>query len=40
VGVKVEVKKMKKVDTRTTRFEDRYNNRSPAMAPEMLVGIA
>jgi hypothetical protein len=37
---KVEIKKIKKIDTRTTRFEDRYNNRSSAMAPEMLVGIS
>ena len=25
--------------TRTTRYEDRYSNRSPAMAPESLLGI-
>jgi hypothetical protein len=30
----------RKIDTRTTRFEDRYNNRSLATAPEMLVGIS
>jgi hypothetical protein len=33
-------KKMKKMDTRTTRFEDRYNKCSLATAPEMLVGIS
>jgi hypothetical protein len=27
-------------DTRTTRFEDRDNNRSLAIVPEMLVGIS
>jgi hypothetical protein len=39
-GVKVEFKKAKKIYMRTTRFEDRYDNRSPATAPEMLVGIS
>jgi hypothetical protein len=33
-------RKMKKMDTRTTRFEDRYDNRSSATAPEMLLGIS
>jgi hypothetical protein len=33
-----EDEKQRKINTRTTRFEDRYNNRSPATAPEMLVG--
>jgi hypothetical protein len=32
--------KSKIKDTRTTRFEDRYNNRSLATTPKMLVGIA
>ena len=32
-------RKEKRKDTRTTRYEDRYNNRSPAMAPESLLGI-
>jgi hypothetical protein len=39
-GVKVEFKKTKKVDARTTRFKDRHDNRSPAMALEMLVCIS
>jgi hypothetical protein len=26
-------------DTRTTGYEDRYNNRSPATVPESLLGI-
>jgi hypothetical protein len=37
-GVKVE--ETKKINMRTTRFEDRYNNHYPATAPEMLVGIS
>ena len=36
-GVKVEEKKAK--DMRVTRYEGRYNNRSPATAPESLLGI-
>ena len=36
-GVKVEEKKSK--DMRMTMFEERYNNRSPATAPESLLGI-
>ena len=32
-------RKGKRKDTRSTRFEDNYNNRSPATAPEMLVVI-
>jgi hypothetical protein len=47
-GAKVEVRKkrnkgydffLKKIRGRT-RFEERYNNRSPATAPEMLVGVS
>jgi hypothetical protein len=30
----------KRINTRTTRFEDRYDNCSPATAPGMLVGIS
>ena len=33
-------RKNKRKDTRATRFEDNYGNHSPAMAPEMLVGIS
>ena len=33
-------RKNKRKDTRATRFEDNYDNRSPAMALEMLVGIS
>ena len=32
--------KVKERIHRKTRFEDNYNNRSPATAPEMLVGIS
>ena len=38
VGVKEE--KIKERIHRQTRFEDNYSNRSPAMVPEMLVGIS
>jgi len=42
-GVKVEVRKnmifIEKIKGRT-RFEDRYNNCSPSMAPEMFVDIS
>jgi hypothetical protein len=36
-GVKDEGRNAK--DMRTTRYEERYNNRYPAMAPESLLGI-
>jgi hypothetical protein len=36
----VEVEENKKIHTRSTRFEDRYDNYSPTIAPEMLVGIS
>jgi hypothetical protein len=36
-GVKIAERKAK--DRRTTRFEERYSNRSPATAPESLLGI-
>ena len=36
-GVKIAERKAK--DTRTTRFEERYSNRSPATAPKSLLGI-
>jgi hypothetical protein len=33
-------RKDKRKDTRATRFKDNYGNRSPATAPEMLIGIS
>ena len=36
----VKEEKIKERIHRQTRFEDNYNNRSPATAPEMLVGIS
>ena len=38
--IKEKKRKGKRKDTRATRFEDNYGNRSPTTAPEMLVGIS